>query len=179
MDPVLHLALPLLFLLALRVDTRMAVLLAPLAIFPDFDAAFGLHRAALHNFIFIIVLPVTLIAYSKLVKPTWLPWALVAQFYLASHVVLDLGGVAFMWPIVEDQIFFDPEITFNLQGGVNFGFSLEYGLRPYSPMGTTDFLSESGFALIFLAVLVAGVFRKEALSSLRRLWTIVKGIFVR
>jgi membrane-bound metal-dependent hydrolase YbcI (DUF457 family) len=179
MDPVLHLALPLLFLLALRVDTRTAVLLAPLAILPDFDAAFGLHRAAFHNFVFVILLPVALIAYSKLKRPAWLPWALVVQFYLASHVVLDLGGVAFMWPVVKDQIFFDPEITFNLQGGVNFGFDFEYGLRPYSPMGTTDFLSEAGFALIFLAVLVAAVFRKEALVSFRKLWTIVKGVFVR
>ena len=57
MDPAQHLVLPLLFLLALRVDTRTAVLLAPLAILPDFDAAFGLHRAAFHNFIFVIVLP--------------------------------------------------------------------------------------------------------------------------
>jgi len=179
MDPVLHLALPVLFLLALRVDTRMAVLLAPLAIVPDIDAAFGLHRAAFHNFIFVIILPVALIAYSRLKRPAWLPWALVAQFYLASHVVLDLGGVAFLWPIVQDQFFFDPEITFNLQGGVNFGLHLDYGLRPYSPMGTTDFLSEAGFALIFLAVLVAAVFRKKAMSSLRKLWTIVKGVFVR
>ncbi len=172
-------ALPLLFLLALRVDTRTAVLLAPLAIFPDFDAAFGVHRAGFHNFIFVMILPLAFIAYSRLKRPEWLPWALVAQFYLASHVVLDLGGVAFAWPIVKDQIFFDPEITFNLQGGVNFAFHLEYGLKPYTPMGTTDFLSEAGFALIFLGVLVAAVFRREALASLRRLWAIAKGALVR
>jgi len=179
MDPVLHVALPLLFLLALRVDTRTAVILSPLAIFPDFDAAFGLHRAAFHNFIFAIIIPVAFIAYSKLRRPAWLSWALVAQFFLASHVILDLGGVAFMWPIVKDQIFFDPEVTFNLQGGVNFGFHFDYGLRPYTPMGTTDFLSEAGFALIFRAVLVTVVFRKEALASLRKLLTIITGIIVR
>jgi len=179
MDPVLHIALPLLILLALRVDTRIAVLLAPLAIFPDFDAAFGLHRAAFHNFIFVIIIPVAVIAYSKVHRPSWLPWALVAQFYLASHIVLDLAGVAFFWPIVKDQIYFDPEVTFNLQGGVNFGFHLEYGLMPYQPMGTTDFISEAGFALIFLAILVAVVFRKEALSSMRSLWRIFSNAFVR
>jgi len=175
MDPVLHLALPLLFLLALRVDTRKAVLLAPLAIIPDFDAAFGLHRAAFHNFIFVIIVPVALMAYSKMKRPEWLPWAVVAQFYLASHVVLDLGGVAFAWPIVKDQIYFDPEVTFNLQGGVNFEFLFRYGLRPYTPMGTTDFLSETGFALIFLAILMTAIFRREARASLRKLWEIIKG----
>jgi membrane-bound metal-dependent hydrolase YbcI (DUF457 family) len=179
MDPVLHIALPLLLLLALRVDARMAVLLAPLAIFPDFDAAFGLHRAAFHNFFVIIVIPVALLVYSRLERPSWLPWALVAQFYLASHVVLDLAGVAFLWPFVTDQIYFDPQITFNLQGGVNFAFHLEYGLMPYQPMGTTDFISEAGFALMFLAVLMVVVFRKEALASLRSLWRIVKDAFAR
>ncbi len=179
MDPVLHLALPLLFLLALRVDARKAVLLAPLAVFPDFDAVFDLHRAAFHNFIFTLILPLGLIAYSKWKRPEWLTWALVAQFYLASHIVLDLAGVSFLWPIVKDQIYFDPEITFNLQGGVNFAFHLKYGLMPYRPMGTTDFLSEAGFALIFLAILMCAVFRKEALASLKRFGEIVRGAFRR
>lgn len=174
MDPVLHLALPLLLLLALRTDVRMAVLLSPLAIFPDFDAAFGLHRAAFHNFIFVIVLPVAVIAYSKLRRPEWLSWALVAQFYVASHIVLDLAGVSFLWPIVTDQIYFDPEITFNLIGGINFGFHLDYGLRAYEPMGTTDFVSEAGFALILLGVLATVVFRREAFAAVKRVWGIVK-----
>ncbi len=172
-------ALPLLFLLALRVDTRMAVLLAPLAIIPDFDSAVGLHRAALHNFIFVIILPVALMAYTRFQRPEWFKWAVVAQFYLASHIVLDLGGVAFLWPIVKDQFFFDPEILFNLQGGVNFEFHFRYGLQPYAPMGTTDFVSETGFALIFLAVLMAVIFRKEAFASLRRLWGIMRNMAVR
>ncbi len=152
----------------------MVVLLAPLAIIPDFDAAFGLHRAAFHNFIVVVIVPVAVIAYSRLKKPEWLAWAVVAQFYLASHVVLDLAGVSFAWPIVKDQIYFDPQIKFNLQGGVNFVFDFKYGLQPYTPMGETDFLSEAGFALIFLAILMAALFRREALASLRRLWEIVK-----
>jgi len=179
MDPVLHLALPLLFLLALRIEARTAVLLAPLAILPDFDAAFELHRAAFHNFIFVILLPVGFIVYSKLKRPEWLAWALVAQFYLASHIILDLGGVAFMWPIVKEQIFLDPEVTFNLQGGVNFVFHIEYGLKTYVPMGTTDFLSEQGFAIIFLGVLMAAIFRKEAVAFLRNTWTIIVSIIRR
>ena len=179
MDPVLHFALPLLFLLALRVDTRTALLLAPLAVLPDFDAAFGLHRAAFHNFIVALLIPVALIAYSKLKRPEWLPWALVVQFYLASHIVLDLGGVAFMWPLVTEQIYFDPEIRFNLHGGINFDFDFEFGVRDYVPMEETDFVSDAGFALIFLGVLVVAVFRKEALASLRKAWTMVRDFFVR
>ncbi len=179
MDPVLHLTIPLLFLLALRVETRVAVLLAPLAIIPDFDSAFGLHRALFHNFIVVILVPAALMAYSKLKRPEWMQWALVAQFYLASHIVLDLGGVAFAWPIVKDQIYFDPEIKFNLEGGVNFVFDIRYGLQPFQQMGETDFLSQAGFALIFLAILMVAVFRKEALASLRSLGKILRSVHIR
>lgn len=171
----MHLLLPLLFLLALRLDSRKALLLAPLTIVPDFDAAFNLHRAVFHSFIPVIVLPVLLIIYSRYRRPEWLLGSTLVLFYLASHVVLDLGGVAFAWPFTTDMLYFDPEVTFNMQGGVNFGFHLDYGLRPYVEMGTTDFVSESGFALLFLGVLAAAVFRKEALSALKGAWDAVKG----
>jgi len=173
MDPLMHVFLPLTMLLALRIDTRTVVLLSPLAILPDFDAAFGLHRAMFHSFIPIVVLPAVLLVYARLKRPEWMLGAWLALFYLSSHVVLDLAGVAFLWPVVQDQFYFQPEITFNLEGGVNFGFEFEYGMKPLEEMGTTSFLSESGFAIIFLIALIAMVFRKEALSAARQAWSIV------
>lgn len=175
MDPLLHLLLPVLFLLAIRIDARKVLMFAPLAIFPDFDAVFGLHRAVFHSFIPVLVIPVGLILYSKFKRPEWMLSALLIQFYLASHVVLDLGGVAFAWPFTTEMLYFDPELTFNMQGGINFVFHLKYGLKPYVEMGTTDFISESGFALLFLAVLLIAVFRKETKRALMRFLEIVRG----
>ena len=179
MDPLMHLLLPLLFLLALRIDTKKVLLFAPLAILPDFDAVFGLHRAGFHSFIPVLVVPIGLILYSRFKRPEWMLSALLVQFYLASHIVLDLGGVAFAWPFVKDMLYFDPEVTFNLQGGINFGFNLEYGTRPYVEMGTTDILSESGFALLFLGVLVMAVFRKETTRAIVHFFEIIRGFCAR
>lgn len=175
----MHLLLPILFLLALRIDTKKVLLFAPLAILPDFDAAFNLHRAVFHSFIPVVILPVGLILYSRVKRPDWMLSALLVFFYLASHVVLDLGGVAFAWPFTTDMLYFDPEVTFNMQGGINFVFHLHYGVKPYVEMTTTDFLSETGFAMIFLAVLVAAVFRNEAKNAFVRIWEILKGFFSR
>ncbi len=176
MDPFVHLLLPLVFLLALRLDTRKVLMFAPLAILPDFDALFGLHRAVFHSFIPVLVLPIALIVYSKYRRPEWLLSALLVEFYLASHVVLDLGGVAFLWPFTTDQLFFDPVVRFNLQGGINFMIHLDYGWRPYHRMTTTDFLSETGFAIIFLGLLMTAVFRKEAWASLKRLRAVARDL---
>jgi len=175
----MHVLLPLLFLLALRIDTKKTILLAPLAILPDFDAAFNLHRAAFHSFIPVIILPISLILYSKTKRPEWMLGSLLVLFYLASHIVLDLGGVAFAWPFTTDMLYFDPEVTFNMNGGINFVFHLQYGIKPYVEMTTTDFLSETGFAMIFLGVLVAAVFRKDARNAFVRILEIAKGFLHR
>jgi len=167
MDPFMHLLLPMLLLLALRMDPKKVVLLAPVAVLPDFDALFGLHRALGHSFIPILVLPLALLAYSKYRRPEWMLSATLVLFYLVSHVVLDLGGVAFLWPIVKEQFYFDPTITFTADGGFDLSFHLEYGMRELADMGTTSFLSETGFALILLVVVAAAVFREEAAKGVR------------
>ena len=46
-------------------------------------------------------------------------------------------------------------------------------------MTTTDFLSETGFAMIFLGMLVVAVFRKEAKNAFVRVLEIAKGFLHR
>jgi len=167
MDPLIHLMLPLLFLLAIRVDQKKALLLAPLAILPDLDALFGLHRALGHSFVPILVIPMGFLLYSRYLRPEWVPYAIIAQFYLASHVVMDLGGVAFLWPLVDQQFYFEPEVTFTADGGFSIGLGLDYGMRDLADMGTTSLLSDMGFAMIFLGILAIVMFRKEAIEALR------------
>jgi hypothetical protein len=179
MDPLMHLMLPMLLLLALRIEPRKVVMFAPLAILVDLDALFGLHRALFHSFIPVLVLPAILLAYSRLKRPEWMLSSVLVMFYLVSHVVLDLGGVAFLWPFVHDQFYLDPQITFTASDGVDIGFSLEYGMKPLEPMGTTSLLSDYGFGLIFLGVFAAVVFRKEALGAFRGLVSVFKGLLSR
>lgn len=173
---MMHLLLPLLFLLALRVDTRRAVLLAPLAVLPDLDALFGLHRALGHSFIPILVAPMALLAYSRLKRPEWMPAALMVQFYLASHVVLDLGGVAFLWPVVGDQFYLELGVTFTASDGYDIGFVADWGTRELQEMGTTYILSDFGVALALLLALTAAVFRREAKAALAKAWSFVLSV---
>ncbi len=174
MDPFQHLLLPLLLLLAIRMDTRKVLLFAPLAVLPDFDALFGLHRALGHSFIPIVIAPMLIIIYAKLRRPEWLLSALIVQFYLASHVVLDLGGVAFLWPFVTEQLYFEPAITFGVDGGLDFTIVFNYGTRELVDMGTTSFLSEAGVAMLLLGALMMAFFRREAKKALRDLWAFTR-----
>lgn len=176
MDPVLHLLLPLLFLIAVGIDKRKAVLLAPFAILPDLDVLFGLHREALHSFLFILVFPIALIAYSRMKKPEWLLGAFLALFYLASHIVLDFSGVAFLWPFVHEGFFLDIDVTLTVRPEFQFGFDFAYGMEPLHQATTTYLVSDMAFSLIFLGVLMAAVFRKETVQTLRWLWGVIKDL---
>ena len=174
MDPVMHLLLPLLMLLALRIETRLVILLAPLTILPDFDAFFGLHRAVFHSFIPVLVIPIFLILYSRYKRPEWMLSALIVQFYMASHVALDLAGVAFLWPFSTDMFYIDPELSFNMQGGLNFEWHFDAGIRPFKEMEETDFIAGSTFGFLALVVIAAAIYRREAKAALVRTWSIVR-----
>lgn len=172
MDPVMHLLLPLLILLALRIESRSVILFAPLAILPDFDAFLGLHRVVFHSFIPVIVIPVVLILYSKYRRPEWMLAALLVQFYMASHVALDLGGVVFLWPFTMDMFYMDPQLRFNMQGGLNFDWHFEAGIMEYQEMGETDFIAESTFGFLILIAVAGVVYRKEARTAILKAWDV-------
>jgi hypothetical protein len=174
MDPVMHIMLPVLILLALRIDTRKVLLFAPLAILPDFDAFFGLHRMVLHSFIPVLVIPLALIVYAKYKRTEWMLSALLIQFYLISHIALDLFGVAFFWPFTTEMFYMDPELKFNMQGGINFEWHFTAGFRPYEEMGDTDFIAEATFGFLILIVIAAVVYRHEAKAAVLRLWEIFR-----
>jgi hypothetical protein len=179
MDPVMHILLPLLILLALRIDTRKALLFAPLAILPDFDAFLGLHRVVFHSFIPVLVVPMGLILYSKFKRPEWMLGALLVQFYLASHVALDLGGVSFFWPFTKEMFYMDPELGFNMQGGLNFDWHFRIGFMDYREMAETDFIAESTFGFLILIAIAAVMYRREAKTAFLKAWGIVRTAIMR
>ena len=101
-------------------------------------------------------------------------YSMLVLFYMVSHVALDLGGVAFAWPFTKDMFYMDPELRFNIQGGINFEWHFKVGIKEYQEMGETDFIAESTFGFLLLVVIAAVVYRKEARAAIARIWTILK-----
>ena len=95
---------------------------------------------------------------------------------LEPHVVLDLGGVAFLWPVVQEQFYLQLGVTLTAENGLSIGFEADWGTQELADMGTTYILSDFGFALILLLALSALVFRKEFLAALSKAWSFVRSI---
>ncbi len=153
-DWATHLIVPYLALTIVSKDRRLPFLLLPLAVAPDMDALFSLHRLLFHN-IFTPLAPLALYIMRR--NSVWA----VAGAYLAAHLVLDFfsSGVALLYPLSTDLYFVETNIQYNH----GFIFNLDWGIQPYNDgwrYGTGYILSSSGVgALIFL--LLSGVYRRR------------------
>lgn len=165
MDPATHLILPMLFLLSARINPRLAIPLSLFAIFPDFDSVFGIHRATLHNLFIVAIIPLIFVFWARFRKPELFLPGLVILFYLSSHILLDLGGVALFYPFFQDGIYLEPSIELHSGNALWFNLNVEYGTRPLVPTTDYVFVSELGFAYALLFALLAVIFRKEAIRG--------------
>ncbi len=98
----MHLLIPLLLLLALRLaPPKAAILMLPLALVHDLDYWIGAHRALLHN-AFVVVPALALWWHWRHDEPARATYAGVAAYYLASHLLMDLfvGGIVLLYPLL-------------------------------------------------------------------------------
>lgn len=145
---VVHMTLPLLFLLALRrVDARKVWILWPLTILPDLDYFFGLHRAALTN-VFVLLPLAGLLAWSlRRGERSRAEWSGAALAYLGSHFAMDMlsGGIVPLWPLSDYTVCYYAQIvieTATNAPSVDVGSCSHEGVptvAPYYPwLSTTD-----------------------------------------
>jgi membrane-bound metal-dependent hydrolase YbcI (DUF457 family) len=178
-DPATHLAIPLLILLAARMNPRLVVPLSFFALFPDFDSLFGIHRQLFHNIFVTVLIPLAFLIYAKARKPGWVLPIAIIMFYLISHVMLDLSGVALLYPFYQEAFYFEPNLYFYTQPTVRFDLVVEWGVRPLQDDYEYVFISEAGFVYLFVLVAVLVIFRTEMKGWLVRRVEDVKWILRR
>jgi len=180
-DPVVHLILPLLLLLAAKQDSRIVVPLSIFAIFPDFDSLLGPHRMVLHNLFVIVGIPLAFILIARMKKPPLILPGMIVMFYLASHVILDMSGVALLYPFSENAFFFIPHLAFTTAPNLSFDFFVEWGTEPLAQTNTYTMIGDLGFALILMLVLLIVINRRKLPGwiswEIERAKQLLKGFF--
>ena len=115
MEPILHILIPLLILLALfpKLDKRLVIGLSLVAILPDLDFFIpSLHRIFTHNLFSTTIVSLVIYLISSNLKVFY-----ISLYYLTSHLILDLaiGGVALFYPLYKKLI----ELTITLNTDFN------------------------------------------------------------
>lgn len=192
MDTFAHIVIPLIILLALRVDTRKALIMLPLAIVPDLDLFFRAHRLLFHNVFVIVVLPLLFALYIRRYYPKYFPYAWIGMFYLCSHLVLDLSeGVALLYPLTTDFYTIQASMVFAFWNGIpypSFRFlydvfpaettvSIGEGLGAGEAVTRYDSVSDVSTGLFLTILVAAAMYIDKSRSFLDTVYRLLREIF--
>jgi len=156
-EPSLHCSLPFAILCRLGFNLPFCIVSSILAIVPDFDVLFKMHRSVTHSllpYLPALILALFLHPYDELISN--LLYA--AWLALSSHILLDLldGYSPALWPVVKD------EFSISIKADAKFGHSFlilprfELKRRKFSSRPFHEFEAElvTGEGLIISLLLI-------------------------
>lgn len=151
-----------------RRDWKKILALSLLAVLPDFDFFFGLHRVLFHNIFFAVIIGLAVYAVLKKTGDLQaLKHSAFASAAVISHLLLDLGrpGIALFYPLLGKGLFLEFRIgLFELYSFKARAF-LDYGLAEIS-VKTMTLVPELERAL--LSDITAAILAMVALALLLR-----------
>lgn len=191
MDTFAHVAIPLLILLALKVDTRKAVIMLPLAVVPDLDLFFRGHRMLFHNVFVLIFIPLIITLLIMNYRPRYTEYAWIGMFYLIAHLILDLGdGVALLYPLTTDFYQISTNLYVNFWGPIPYPFfdssvkviaaestvAIGEQLGPSEAVQRYPSMSDTSSGLLLTMLLAAVMYFERSRVIAAEVWNLVKDI---
>jgi hypothetical protein len=157
------------FLTLVGVRFRKAFPLSLLALLPDFDVLFHVHRSFSHSiivYLILFILASPFIWKFKSYRPV-----LLAFLILASHPILDMfeGYTPILWPLYKQSLWISAESIVHVGSLPNLSFGLEVFAKPTvftyaesfdAPLFTSEGLIIS--TLLFIAVIMGNVRLRKA-----------------
>jgi len=100
-EPLIHFIVPFTALTLVGVKFRKALPISLLAILPDLDALFLVHRSLSHSLVVLLSVMVPFLLLTYKFKPSLYSYGFLGLMSVASHLVLDLfaGYTPILWPL--------------------------------------------------------------------------------
>ena len=155
MEPLVHILLPALILLAFLPKYKKEVLLFSLfAILTDFDTYIPhSHRILFHNLLFISIIVLIVYVISNKFN------AVLSSYYLLSHLILDIEypGTAFLYPFYKYFIAFKIKII-TIAGNLMPQFKFDMLITPVTEsFKFTESTYLGNVSVIFLALIILAI----------------------
>lgn len=115
-EPLLHFAVPFASLRAFGLDLRKVVFTSLVALTPDIDVLFQVHRSQSHSFVLLalVALPLLVLTWNR---KSLRSLVLLGAFGVSVHLVLDLfqSSTPVLWPLLNESIWIP--VTLNVHMG--------------------------------------------------------------
>ncbi|MBS7637782.1 metal-dependent hydrolase [Candidatus Bathyarchaeota archaeon] len=173
MEPVIHFAVPFFALILAGVELKRALPISLLALMPDLDALFLVHRSISHSLIVVLTSAAPFLLLAHRLRRGYFSTALLGLFSVSSHLILDLfnGYTPILWPLYGYSLWVKMGLTAYIGGSLNLQSSIQILTRPieFQRLHSLDAPIFTGESLIVSAILVVSLLVKGFMEFLRRL----------
>lgn len=88
-ETLLHFMIPFTALIIYGLSIKKSVVLSSLAILPDLDVLFHIHRSITHSVIFLIIISIPILLFLKLWIPKYFKDGIIGTLVILSHPIMD------------------------------------------------------------------------------------------
>lgn len=163
-EPLIHFIIPFFLLLIIGINIKRAALLSSLALLPDFDVLFHIHRSFSHSIFFVLLITVPAMIITKKFHKEHFNDSIIATLVILSHLFMDSfdNYTPVLWPLFNESIRIVTELTINMNNVTDLNFNFNIYFKPIVFYQTTNMdapiFSSMGFAVSVL--LLAGMVLK-------------------
>jgi hypothetical protein len=139
-EPLIHFIIPLFILIMLGFSLKKSILISSLAIIPDLDVIFHVHRSMSHSLLFILVLTIPIILILNFLKIGTKNEKILAMLVIFSHPFMDMftGYTPILWPILDKSVYIFIELTTNINNILDLNLIFKINLEKVIFLHTTD-----------------------------------------
>jgi membrane-bound metal-dependent hydrolase YbcI (DUF457 family) len=119
-EPLLHFVVPLVTLRAIGLDWKQTLFASFIALTPDLDVFFFVHRSASHSIIILLAIIIPILIAARITRnSTVRDLTLLAAFAITTHLVMDVfqTGTPLLWPLYNHDLQFIFDLNFRIGGG--------------------------------------------------------------
>lgn len=172
MEPLIHFLIPFAALMLLRVDLRRSFLFSLLALTPDLDALFLVHRSFTHSLIVLLAVAAPLLLTFYRFKPRVLRYGFIGLLSVASHIALDLpaGYTPLLWPLYNYSVWIQVELVAHIGSAPTLALELRVLTEPivFEAVKGLDVALFTGVGLTAFLVIFTPLFAKTLIQRQKR-----------
>jgi len=165
-EPLIHFVIPFIVLSFYGLTVKKSLIMSSLAILPDFDVLFHIHRSVTHSVVFLILICIPIIGFIKLKYPKYFIDSLIGSLVVLTHPILDVFNAytPILYPLYKNSVFIVCKLVTDQSNLSDLRFFFEIKIAPTSfslILPNTDGVVFSGLGIGISLVIFVGIIVKE------------------
>ena len=169
-EPLLHFIVPFTILVLCGLNLKKSVLLSSIAILPDFDVLFHIHRSITHSVIFLILICIPIIVFVKLKYPNYFHDSITGSLVLLTHPILDVFHTytPILYPLYNKSMYIVCELITDMNhiSDLRFLFDIKIGSEGFGIISSSvDGIVFSSLGIGISLVILVGIVAKWRIEN--------------